>query len=147
MPMLMPEMNGRLTTHVLDLSQGKPAAGLSLQLWRLDAGEPVLLRRAVTNEDGRLDAPLLSGEDMQAGTYEIVFMAGDYFRGVQGEAEVSGAGAEVKAGVHAEPEVKVEVVRLFLDHIPIRFNVSDRSAHYHVPLLVAPGGYSTYRGS
>lgn len=133
MTMPVPELTGRLTTHVLDLSQGIPAAGLALQLWRLGAGEPVLLRQAVTNEDGRLDAPLLSGEDMQAGTYEIVFMAGDYFRGVQGEAGVSGTGAE--AGVK------------FLDHIPIRFNVADRSAHYHVPLLVAPGGYSTYRGS
>lgn len=146
MTMPVPELTGRLTTHVLDLSQGIPAAGLALQLWRLGAGEPVLLRQAVTNEDGRLDAPLLSGEDMQAGTYEIVFMADDYFRGDQGEAEDE-AGAEVKAEVHTETEVKVEVVRPFLDRIPIRFNVSDRSAHYHVPLLVAPGGYSTYRGS
>ena len=142
----VPELSGRLTTHVLDLSQGKPAAGLVLQLWRLDAAEPLLLRQAVTNEDGRLDAPLLSGEDMQAGIYEIVFMAGDYFQGVQGEREDE-AGADVKAEVHAETEVKVEVVRPFLDLIPIRFNVADRSAHYHVPLLVAPGGYSTYRGS
>ncbi|WP_420800472.1 hydroxyisourate hydrolase [Paenibacillus piscarius] len=146
-------MNGRLTTHVLDLSQGKPAAGLALQLWRLDAAEPMLLRQAVTNEDGRLDAPLLSGEDMQAGTYEIVFMAGDYFRGgpeggAGGQRDAGDeAEADVKAGVHAETEVKVEVVRPFLDRIPIRFNVADRSAHYHVPLLVAPGGYSTYRGS
>ncbi|WP_340021935.1 hydroxyisourate hydrolase [Paenibacillus sp. FSL K6-1096] len=133
--MSISEVTGRLTTHVLDLSQGRPAAGLSLQLWRLGAGEPVLLRQAVTNEDGRLEAPLLSGEDMQAGSYEIIFMAGDYFRGVQGGAElrVDGAGDES--------------VSLFLDHIPIRFNVSDPSAHYHVPLLVAPGGYSTYRGS
>ncbi|MEK3833997.1 MULTISPECIES: hydroxyisourate hydrolase [unclassified Paenibacillus] len=128
--------NGRLTTHVLDLSQGKPAAGLSLQLWRLSTGGPVLLRKAVTNEDGRLDAPLLAGEEMQAGSYELLFMAGDYFRGAQAgagepEAEEEGAGAVVP----------------FLDQIPIRFNMPDPSAHYHVPLLVAPGGYSTYRGS
>ncbi|WP_218639662.1 hydroxyisourate hydrolase [Paenibacillus sp. FSL R7-0337] len=128
-------MNGRLSTHVLDLSQGKPAAGLSLQLWRMDNGGPVLLREALTNEDGRLDAPLLAGEEMLAGSYELLFMAGDYFRGTQ-----AGAG---------EPETEEEAgaVVPFLDQIPIRFNMPDPSAHYHVPLLVAPGGYSTYRGS
>ncbi|MEK3795369.1 hydroxyisourate hydrolase [Paenibacillus sp. FSL R7-0204] len=132
-------MNGRLTTHVLDLSQGKPAAGLSLQLWRLDTGGSVLLREAVTNEDGRLDAPLLAEEEMQAGSYELLFMAGDYFRGAQ-----AGAG-----GLETEEEEEEEAgaVIPFLDQIPIRFNMPDPSAHYHVPLLVAPGGYSTYRGS
>ncbi|MEK4854070.1 hydroxyisourate hydrolase [Paenibacillus sp. FSL H7-0756] len=131
----MSGMNGRLSTHVLDLSQGKPAAGLSLQLWRLDTGGPVLLREAVTNEDGRLDAPLLAGEEMQAGSYELLFMAGDYFRGTQ-----AGAG-------DPETEEGAGAVVPFLDQIPIRFNMPDPSAHYHVPLLVAPGGYSTYRGS
>lgn len=133
----MSGMNGRLTTHVLDLSQGKPAAGLSLQLWRLDTGGSVLLREAVTNEDGRLDAPLLAGEEIQAGSYELLFMAGDYFRGVQ-----AGAGEP-----EAEEEEGAGAVIPFLDQIPIRFNMPDPSAHYHVPLLVAPGGYSTYRGS
>lgn len=131
----MSGMNGRLTTHVLDLSQGKPAAGLSLQLWRLSTGGPVLLREAVTNEDGRLDAPLLAGEEIQAGSYELLFMAGDYFRGAQ-----AGAG-------EPEAEERAGAVITFLDQIPIRFNMPDPAAHYHVPLLVAPGGYSTYRGS
>ncbi|MEK3875870.1 hydroxyisourate hydrolase [Paenibacillus sp. FSL M7-0420] len=132
-------MNGRLTTHVLDLSQGRPAAGLSLQLWRLSTGGPVLLREAVTNEDGRLDAPLLAGEEIQAGSYELLFMAGDYFRGAQ-----AGAG---EPEAKEEEEEGADAVIPFLDQIPIRFNMPDPSAHYHVPLLVAPGGYSTYRGS
>lgn len=95
----------------------------------------MLLREAVTNEDGRLDAPLLAGEELQAGSYELLFMAGDYFRGAQ-----AGAG-------EPEAEEGAGAVIPFLDQIPIRFNMPDPSAHYHVPLLVAPGGYSTYRGS
>lgn len=124
-------MSGRLTTHVLDLSQGKPAAGMPLQLWRFGDGVPVLLCQAVTNSDGRLDAPLLAGEELLAGCYELLFMAGEYFRGNRA---VPGATA-------------AESGSLFLDHIPIRFNILDPAEHYHVPLLVAPGGYSTYRGS
>lgn len=125
-------MSGRLTTHVLDLSQGKPAAGMSLQLWRFGEVMPALLCEAVTNSDGRLDAPLLAGEELLAGSYELVFMAGDYFRGAQ-----AGAGGEPASGTGS----------MFLEHIPIRFNITDPAEHYHVPLLVAPGGYSTYRGS
>ncbi|WNS46973.1 hydroxyisourate hydrolase [Paenibacillus sp. MMS20-IR301] len=130
-------MSGRLTTHVLDLAQGKPAAGMPLQLWRLGGGAPVLLREAVTNSDGRLDAPLLAGEELLAGTYELLFMAGDYFRecrSAAGEAAAVTAAANRAGG-------------LFLEHIPIRFSILDPAEHYHVPLLVAPGGYSTYRGS
>ncbi|AIQ56888.1 hydroxyisourate hydrolase [Paenibacillus borealis] len=125
-------MSGRLTTHVLDLSQGKPAAGMSLQLWEFGAGVPKLLRQAVTNSDGRLDAPLLAGEELLPGSYELVFMAGDYFRGAQ-------------AAAGGEPGSRTS--NMFLEHIPIRFNILDPAEHYHVPLLVAPGGYSTYRGS
>ncbi len=101
-----------LTTHVLDLSAGKPAAGVAITLLR---GEQVLAR-AVTNADGRTDAPLL--ETLEAGEYELRFAVGDYFGG---------------AGV--------------LDVVPVRFGVLDPGSHHHVPLLVAPGGYSTYRGS
>ena len=115
---------GRLTTHVLDTAHGRPAAGLALELWSL--GEtPERLKAAVTNGDGRVDAPLLEGEDFKAGVYELRFHAGAYLAA----AGVSGP----------EPA--------FLDVIPIRFGISDETAHYHVPLLLSPYGYATYRGS
>jgi 5-hydroxyisourate hydrolase len=102
-----------LTTHVLDVARGRPAAGVAIELVR--GGEVVAT--AVTNADGRTDAPLL--EELEAGEYELRFAVGDYF------------GGEAR----------------FLDVVPVRFGVSDPDAHHHVPLLVAPGGYSTYRGS
>jgi 5-hydroxyisourate hydrolase len=102
-----------LTTHVLDLARGRPAAGVAIALARGDE----VLATAVTNADGRTDTPLL--DVLEAGTYELRFAVGDYF----GD----------------EPR--------FLDVVPVRFTVSDPDAHHHVPLLVAPGGYSTYRGS
>lgn len=126
-------MSGRLTTHVLDLARGGPAAGMALQLWKLDGGAGELLRETVTNSDGRLDAPLLTGEELTPGSYELLFMAGDYFRGTAQAADAGEAGAG--SGV------------LFLEQIPLRFNITNTAEHYHVPLLVAPGGYSTYRGS
>lgn len=126
-------MSGRLTTHVLDLARGGPAAGMALQLWKLDGGAGELLRETVTNSDGRLDAPLLTGEELTTGSYELLFMAGDYFRGTAQAAGTGEAGAD--SGV------------LFLEQIPLRFNITNTEEHYHVPLLVAPGGYSTYRGS
>jgi 5-hydroxyisourate hydrolase len=112
---------GRLTTHVLDVARGRPAAGLRVELFRLAAaGAPVAA--AVTNADGRVDGPLLEGEAMTAGSYELRFHAGDYLR-------ASGAAAD------------------FLDVIPIRFVIASAAEHYHVPLLLAPYGYTTYRGS
>lgn len=122
-------MSGRLTTHVLDLARGIPAAGITVQLWSVSGGASRLLLTAVTNSDGRLDQPLLEGEAVVPGAYELLFQAGDYFR-------ASGCGG-VTGGDGG----------LFLDEIPIRFHITDSGAHYHVPLLVAPGGYSTYRGS
>lgn len=116
---------GRLTTHVLDTALGKPAAGLTVELWRIVAGGREHLSTAVTNADGRLDRPALEGEDFRTGTYELVFRAGDYLR------------ASATAPL-AEP--------LFLGDIPIRFGIAEDS-HYHVPLLLSPFGYSTYRGS
>jgi 5-hydroxyisourate hydrolase len=107
---------GRLTTHVLDTARGRPAAGLAIELW---AGEK-LLKTISTNADGRAGEPLLEGDALKPGTYELRFQAGDYF------------------GKTDQP---------FLDIIPIRFIVADASQHYHVPLLLAPYGYSTYRGS
>lgn len=116
-------MAGRLTTHVLDTARGQPGAGIRVVLYRLSGGERHPLAEAVTNADGRTDGPLLSGPAMVEGQYELVFSAGDYLRA---------------RGAHGI---------LFLDEIPVRFGIADAGAHYHVPLLLSPFGYSTYRGS
>jgi 5-hydroxyisourate hydrolase len=114
---------GRLTTHVLDTATGKPAAGLSIELYRIDGVARTHLKTVVTNEDGRC-GPLLAGNEFRAGAYELIFSVGDYLR---------------RQGVKlAEPA--------FLDIVPIRFGMAE-AVHYHVPLLVSPYGYSTYRGS
>jgi 5-hydroxyisourate hydrolase len=115
---------GRLTTHVLDTAAGQPAAGLKIELFRRDGGSR-LIKTITTNADGRADGPILDDADFVPGQYELCFHAGDYLRA---------------SGV-ALPEPA------FLDVIPIRFGIADRSAHYHVPLLLQPYGYSTYRGS
>ncbi|MCV0393995.1 MAG: hydroxyisourate hydrolase [Rhizobiaceae bacterium] len=115
---------GRLTTHVLDTAKGRPAAGLKIVLYRVSGNSHRKTAEAVTNSDGRCDAPLLEGEAFQTGQYELVFFAGDY----------------LKAGGADLPDP------LFLDQIPIRFGMAQQ-AHYHVPLLLSPFGYSTYRGS
>lgn len=117
---------GRLTTHVLDTAAGRPAADLRIELWAvLTDGGRDLVREAMTNQDGRIDGPLLSGAAFFVGTYELVFYAGDYLR----------------AAGHALADPA------FLDIVPIRFGIADATAHYHVPLLISPYGYSTYRGS
>lgn len=116
--------SGRLTTHVLDTAAGRPAAGVRIELWRLDA-EPRRLKSVATNADGRCDAPLLAGDELLAGRYELRFHVADYFRG---------------AGVALADSP-------FLDVVPIAFGIADAGAHYHVPLLIAPYAYSTYRGS
>ena len=122
---------GRLSTHVLDTASGKPARGVTVELRRMGPdGAAKPLARAVTNADGRTDAPLLAGDDLRTGSYEITFHIGEYFR--------TQAAAGGTAGL-AEP--------LFLDQVPIRFGVADPDKHYHVPLLVTPWSYSTYRGS
>lgn len=118
-------MAGYLTTHVLDTARGCPAAGLKIALYSIDGDAPALLVEMVTNDDGRTDSPILPQESFATGTYELVFHAGDYLR-------ATGQGGD-------EP--------LFLDQVPIRFGMSDAGAHYHVPLLLSPYGYSTYRGS
>ena len=115
---------GRLTTHVLDTALGKPAAGLAISLRRAGKhGTP--LASIVTNADGRADKPLLEGETMEVGAYELVFEAGAYFD---------------RLGLSL-PSPK------FLDQVVIRFGIDDPKAHYHVPLLLSPYAYSTYRGS
>jgi 5-hydroxyisourate hydrolase len=108
---------GRLTTHVLDTANGRPAKGLAIELFGLSGDERTLLTSVKTNDDGRCDGPLLAGEAFRHGVYELVFHVGDYFGAAR-----------------------------FLDAVPVRFTISE-DAHYHVPLLVSPFGYSTYRGS
>ncbi len=117
-------MSGFLTTHVLDTARGLPAAGIEISLYRVSGNSHRKIATAVTNDDGRTDAPILPEAAFKTGSYELIFFAGDYLR------------ATGQAG--AEP--------LFLDQVPIRFGMSE-DRHYHVPLLLSPFGYSTYRGS
>ena len=114
-----------LSTHVLDTARGKPAAGVRILLYRVSGEGRERIGEAVTNADGRTDAPMLAGKAFSVGVYELVFCAGDYLRGT----------GQVEGDV------------LFLDEIPIRFGVADAGAHYHVPLLISGHAYSTYRGS
>jgi 5-hydroxyisourate hydrolase len=116
---------GRLSTHVLDLVNGKPARGVRIELFALAGTDRRKVAEAVTNADGRTDAPLMAGEGYRPGSYELLFFAGDYFRGL--------------GTATADPP--------FLDVVPIRFTLAEPDGHYHVPLLVSPWSYSTYRGS
>ena len=116
---------GRLTTHVLNTATGRPAAGLKLELFRIEGDARTPLKSVTTNSDGRCDAPLLQGAELTAGRYEILFHVGDYLR----------------AGATQLPDPP------FLDLVPLRFGIADARQHYHVPLLVSPYAYSTYRGS
>lgn len=115
---------GRLTTHILDTANGHPAAGVKIDLYAVDAdGGLTALNSVTTNSDGRCDGPVLEGEGFRAGMYELRFHVGAYF---------GGDGADAPA---------------FLDVVPVRFGISAADEHYHVPLLISPFGYSTYRGS
>ena len=115
---------GRLTTHVLDTAQGCPAAGVDVALYAVDTGRQ-LLKQGKTNTDGRLDTPILDSGEFKPGVYELVFQAGAYFRSCKLDLP--------------DP--------LFVDEVVIRFGIADADSHYHVPLLVSPWAYSTYRGS
>jgi 5-hydroxyisourate hydrolase len=115
----------RLSTHVLDTAHGCPAEGMQIELWSLAGGKPVLLKTVTTNSDGRTDQPLLESAELKAGGYELVFHVGAYFSRKSPSA----------AGVP------------FLDRVPVRFAIADATVPYHVPLLVSPWAYSTYRGS
>jgi len=115
---------GFLTTHVLDTGRGCPAAGIKVLLYKVSGNSHRKIAEAVTNNDGRTDAPILPEGKFKIGTYELIFFAGDYLR------ETCQAGEEP----------------LFLDQVPIRFGMA-QDDHYHVPLLLSPFGMSTYRGS
>lgn len=114
-----------LTTHVLDTVRGGPAAGVRVRLFKVSGEVRELLKETVTNADGRTDGPLIPGDALQAGEFELLFHVAEYFQG-QG----------VKL---PDPP--------FLSVVPIRFGIADTSGHYHVPLLASPWAYSTYRGS
>ena len=115
-------MPGRLTTHVLDTAHGRPAAGMEIELFGIEGEERNLIKTIRTNTDGRADGPLLEGELLARGVYEMVFHVGAYFANEGGSPS-------------------------FLGEVPVRFGVSDAEAYYHVPLLVSPWSYTTYRGS
>ncbi len=117
--------DGYLTTHVLDTARGVPAEGIEILLFRLGGTSQEQVAHAVTNADGRTDAPLLPPGEMTPGRYELLFSTGDYLDAI-------------------DPSPSAD---RFLDQIPIRFGIDDAEAHYHVPLLLSPYGYSTYRGS
>jgi 5-hydroxyisourate hydrolase len=115
---------GRLTTHVLDTAHGRPAAGMRVELARIDDnGDRQILKTVRTGAEGRTDAPLLEGDELRSGVYELVFEVGEYF---------------ANEGLPDPP---------FLDRVPVRFGIAGPEAHYHVPLLASPWAYSTYRGS
>ncbi len=124
-PSAMPESMGRLTTHVLDAAHGCPGSDIRIELYRVEGERLELITTRQTNTDGRCDSPLLDGDDYRSGVYQLQFSAGDYYRG---------------RGVQL-PEPA------FLDVVVLRFGISAEQDHYHVPLLISPYSYSTYRGS
>jgi 5-hydroxyisourate hydrolase len=115
----------KLSTHVLDIAQGKPAAGVKVALFSVTEQGKVLIKMEITNDEGRCSAPLLEGDAMKAGQYELVFNAGDYF---------------------AAQGIALPTPR-FIDLVTLAFGIADAGQNYHVPLVVSPWSYSTYRGS
>lgn len=123
----MSNHEGYLTTHVLDTAKGCPAKGISITLFKVSGHAREEIASTVTNDDGRTDSPILPKDKFAIGQYELVFAVADYLK--------------------ANNQVSTSEQNLFLSEIPIRFGINDASAHYHVPLLLSPYGYSTYRGS
>lgn len=118
-------MPAKLSTHVLDTANGCPARGMQIELWSITPESRTLLKKIVSNADGRTDEPLLNADEIQTGQFEMVFHVGEYFKGT------GVAGGAIP----------------FLDQVPVRFGIAQVDASYHVPLLVSPWSYSTYRGS
>jgi hydroxyisourate hydrolase len=125
---------GSLTTHVLDVARGRPAAGVAIELARIASDGEIVLASVETNADGRTDEPLVAPGALEAGIYELRFAIGAYF-----------AGAAAAAGTAADGDGIGDPP--FLDVVPVRFGIADADAHHHVPLLATPWSYSTYRGS
>jgi len=122
---------GKLTTHVLDTTRGRPGNAIAVSLFRITDSNHQHIKSTVTNDDGRCDEPLLEGDDFQVGIYELVFSVGPYFTAVEP--------VQDNAASARKPR--------FLDDVVIRFGISADDEHYHVPLLISPHSYSTYRGS
>ena len=120
----MSNSQGFLTTHILDTARGCPAAGVTIELYRLEGDRRQLLATMTTNADGRTDSPILPRGEMKRGRYELVFAIGAYFSGDPSVADIP-----------------------FIDKVPLHFGIADEDDHYHVPLLVSPYSFSTYRGS
>lgn len=118
-------MSAKLSTHVLDTANGCPASGMQIELWLIVGDSRKLLKIYSTNSDGRTDQPLLKTEELSTGNYELVFFVGEYFA----------------------KKTPAQSLIPFLDQVPVRFGIADANASYHVPLLVSPWSYSTYRGS
>ncbi|WP_288439828.1 hydroxyisourate hydrolase [uncultured Pseudomonas sp.] len=116
---------GRLTTHVLDAAHGCPGSSIKVELYRVEGQQLELVNTGLTNSDGRVDSPLLQGDDYRTGVYQLQFSAGDYYRA---------RGVQLPAPA-------------FLDVVVLRFGIDEQQEHYHVPLLISPYSYSTYRGS
>tara|TARA_Y100000590_G_C15395680_1_gene891847 strand:- start:346 stop:696 length:351 start_codon:yes stop_codon:yes gene_type:complete len=114
----------KLTTHVLDVYSGKPGKGIRVELYNIQSNKREKLNSVILNNDGRSDIPLIEGENFKEGRYEIIFYVGDYFKKIADTPKIP-----------------------FLDDIVIKFGISNAKEHYHVPLLVSPWSYSTYRGS
>jgi len=122
---------GRLTTHVLDTTRGKPGYAIAVSLFRIEGEQRQSLKTVLTNDDGRCDHPLLENDEFKTGVYELVFAVGPYFAALEPSTSSAESGSEPR----------------FLDDVVIRFGVSTADQHYHVPLLITPYSYSTYRGS
>lgn len=153
-----PRTGGRLSTHVLDTVAGRPAAGVRITLHEIGASARGLIAEAVTNADGRTDSPLIGGEPLRIGTYELAFHVGGYYRdGLPLRDAARRAASQGQAGrerPHPEERGRSPSVSKdegadapFLDIVPIRFGIAEPEGHYHVPLLMTPWSYTTYRGS
>ena len=114
----------KLTTHVLDVYSGKPGKGIKVDLYLIQSDNKKKLNSIILNNDGRSDKPLVEGSNFKEGKYELVFFIGDYFKKIKDTSQIP-----------------------FLDDVVVRFGISNSKEHYHVPLLVSPWSYSTYRGS
>ena len=150
-----PITTGRLSTHVLDTSAGRPAKGVKITLHEIGGSARSLLRETISNADGRTDQPLIAGEPLRIGSYELSFHVGDYF--AQYHAQASSRHPEERASKDERPGPSPFEGRLrresqsdgssFLDVVPVRFSIAEPEGHYHVPLLATPWSYTTYRGS